>query len=213
MSRQHRRRPSPDTQGHLRIIGGRWRGRKLRFTAIDGLRPTGDRIRETLFNWLGAEVHGMRCLDLFAGSGALGLESLSRGADMLTLVERDPLVVLELKQHCQTLGAKQAAVIQADALNWVKSAEMPPFDLVFVDPPFASGLVETALNELMQSGLVTGGSLLYIEHGKQEQIALPESLRQLREKATGNVVYGLYEYHPEDTVSESASDATTEGER
>jgi 16S rRNA (guanine966-N2)-methyltransferase len=127
----------------LRIIGGTWRGRRLRFPAGALIRPTPDRVRETLFNWLGARVPGARCLDLFAGSGALGLEALSRGAAHVTFVERDAGAVRELRARLAEWGARDALVERGDALAFL-AQRAHPFDIVFLDPPFASGLLAVA---------------------------------------------------------------------
>lgn len=128
----------------LRLIGGQWRGRVLRFPSVPGLRPTPDRVRETVFNWLGQRLDGMSCLDLFAGSGALGLEAASRGATRVVMIERDMLAATALEAHVRALDATMVRVIRADALNWIRGAE-DSFDLIFLDPPFASDLLPLAL--------------------------------------------------------------------
>lgn len=140
------------TKGHtgnsVRIIGGTWRGRRLPFPDVPGLRPTPDRVRETLFNWLGQRLTGLRCLDLFAGSGALGLEAASRGADEVILVEADARAFAALQSHSRTLAATQVRVLRADALAWVKTqvdTGQPGYDLIFLDPPFAAGLLAPVL--------------------------------------------------------------------
>ena len=124
----------------LRIIGGTWRGRRLRFPPQEEIRPTPDRVRETLFNWLGPRVVGARCLDLFAGSGALGLEALSRGAAEVTFVERDGVAVRELRARLTEWGAVGGQVEHTDAVRFLGSTARP-FEVVFLDPPFASGLL------------------------------------------------------------------------
>jgi len=127
--------------GQVRIIGGRWRGSRLPVAGVPGLRPTSDRARETLFNWLQPMLPGARVLDLFAGSGALGLEAVSRGAAQAWLVERDPQLVASLRSSCERLHAGNAVqVVQADALAWLRAPLHGRFDLVFVDPPFADDL-------------------------------------------------------------------------
>ncbi|MDX1550554.1 MAG: 16S rRNA (guanine(966)-N(2))-methyltransferase RsmD, partial [Lysobacter spongiicola] len=132
--------------GQVRLIGGRWRGSKLPVADIEGLRPTSDRVRETLFNWLMPVLPGARVLDLFAGSGALGLEALSRGAATATLVERDPLLATALAQVAARLpGGEAATVVQADALAWLPAQPRGSFDIAFLDPPFSAGLWEQAL--------------------------------------------------------------------
>ncbi len=131
----------PAGNNQLRIIGGLWRGRKLSFPDVDGLRPTGDRIRETLFNWLAPDMQGAHCLDLFSGSGALGLEALSRGADSSLLLEKHPTAARQLKDNLQLLKADNGRVEQVDSLQWLNSAQVSHrFDIVFIDPPFALDL-------------------------------------------------------------------------
>jgi 16S rRNA (guanine966-N2)-methyltransferase len=145
----------------VRIVGGRWRGTRLPVADADGLRPTGDRVRETLFNWLQPALPGARVLDLFAGSGALGLEAVSRGAREAVLVERDPRLAASLRETAARLDAGgQVQVVQADALAWLH-APAPPFDIAFVDPPFAAGLWPAVLDAL--PALLAEGAWLYLE--------------------------------------------------
>lgn len=134
--------PSPDAlPGSVRIIGGRWRGTKLEVPAAPGLRPTGDRVRETVFNWLQPVLPGARVLDLFAGSGVLGLEAVSRGAREAVLVERDPALAEGLRGAVERLrAADQVRVVRADAIAWLRAPLAGRFDVVFLDPPFAAGL-------------------------------------------------------------------------
>lgn len=122
--------------GELRIIGGTWRSRRLRFTTRPGLRPTPDRVRETLFNWLGQDLEGLECLDLFAGSGALGFEAASRGARQVVMVERDGVAAKALQANRETLAANAVEVVRADALEFLRH-QYSRFDVVFLDPPFA----------------------------------------------------------------------------
>lgn len=131
----------------VRIIGGRYRRRILRFPDSEGLRPTPDRVRETLFNWLGQELDGERCLDLFAGSGALGFEAASRGAGRVVMIERDLKAGGALEKNRAVLGANQVEILRADALAWLAN-NRETFDLIFVDPPFDSGLAGTVLADL-----------------------------------------------------------------
>ena len=180
--------------GQLRIIGGQWRGRKLRFNEVAGLRPTGDRIRETLFNWLAPVVAGARCLDLFAGSGALGLEALSRGAASVTMIERHPLAVATLRDNCQLLQAEGADILAVDALSWLESTRPEtPYDIVFLDPPFDADLLQPCLKMLFNPGILADGAYLYIETDRQQSPpAMPASLSLLKEKTAGQVCYRLY---------------------
>jgi 16S rRNA (guanine966-N2)-methyltransferase len=146
----------------LRIIGGEWRSRRIRFPGLTGLRPTPDRVRETLFNWLAPDVAGSRCLDLFAGSGALGLEALSRGAASVTFVEREREAADRLRETVNELAPGRAMVMQADALAWL-GGEAQPFDIVFVDPPFDSGLLPAAMRALESGGWLAPEARIYLE--------------------------------------------------
>lgn len=149
--------------GKLRIISGTWRGRKLPVPDLPGLRPSGDRTREVLFNWLQGLVNGARCLDLFAGTGALGLEAASRGAGAVVLVERDRQLCRQMIDLAdQWPGGEVLTVVQADVSRWLEDAE-GPFDLVFVDPPFGAGLYAETLEALARPGLLAPGALVYIE--------------------------------------------------
>jgi 16S rRNA (guanine966-N2)-methyltransferase len=176
----------------LRIIGGTWRGRKLRFPAGAAIRPTPDRVRETLFNWLGARVPGAHCLDLFAGSGALGLEALSRGAAAVTFVEHDAAAARELCARLTEWGARGAQVLRDDALRFL-ARRATPVDLVFLDPPFASGLLGEAAALLEAHGWLKAGALIYVEcAARAAPPALPGGWTALRAKRAGEVGYHLY---------------------
>ena len=134
-------RKSPN---QLRIIGGTWRSRIIEFPDSIGLRPTPDRVRETLFNWLGSHLDGKACLDLFAGSGALGFEALSRGAADVVMIEQSSIVARRLKENAQLLGAVNATIVNADALQFLRGAPRP-FDVIFLDPPFKQDFLEPIL--------------------------------------------------------------------
>jgi 16S rRNA (guanine966-N2)-methyltransferase len=176
----------------LRIVGGAWRGRKLRFPAGAHIRPTPDRVRETLFNWLGARVAGARCLDLFAGSGALGLEALSRGAAHVTFVEQDASAARELRARLTEWGARDAAVERMDARRFLNSAPRP-FGVVFLDPPFASELLAAAAALLESHGWLAPGVVIYVESAARQPLPpLPESWTPLKAKRAGEVGYHLY---------------------
>jgi 16S rRNA (guanine966-N2)-methyltransferase len=175
----------------LRIIGGTWRGRKLRFPPSPEIRPTPDRVRETLFNWLGPRVSGARCLDLFAGSGALGLESLSRGAAQVSFVERDAAAVRELRARLAEWGASGAEVTQADALRFLAGTG-DPFDIVFLDPPFDSDLLTATAGLLERGRWLAPGALLYVECAARTGLPpLPESWVAAKAKQAGEVGYHL----------------------
>jgi 16S rRNA (guanine966-N2)-methyltransferase len=177
----------------LRIIGGSWRGRRLRFPAGALIRPTPDRVRETLFNWLGARVTGARCLDLFAGSGALGLEALSRGAAHVTFVEHDTVAARELQATLAAWGARDAQVERGDALAFL-ARRARPFDIVFLDPPFAAGLLAEAAAVLEGNGWLGADALIYVECSARAGVPpLPERWAALKAKRAGEVGYHLYE--------------------
>lgn len=180
--------------GRIRIIGGQWRGRKLTVVDSPGLRPTGDRARETLFNWLSPGIHGARCLDLFAGSGALGLEAASRGAAEVTLVERQTDLARALSNVAESWpGGERIKVVLADAMGWLQSAP-GPFDLVFIDPPFDAKLQGRVLAELLRPGLLADGARIYVESGRNaHDLATAElaGYEELRCKAIGEVVLRL----------------------
>lgn len=178
-------RPRP---GKIRIIGGKWRGRKLPVLDVPLLRPTPDRVRETLFNWLQPVIDGSRCLDLFAGTGALGLEALSRGADSVVLVEQDMQLARQLEKNIQLLQADAAQLVTGDALQWLQS-NRDSFDIVFLDPPFRQDLVFETCRRLIDSGAITAGSLVYIE--SEPSLPLPEGLAVAKEGKAGKVRFLL----------------------
>ena len=183
----------------LRIIGGTWRGRKLRFPASADIRPTPDRVRETLFNWLGAAVRGARCLDLFAGSGALGLEALSRGAAHVTFIERDEVAAQALRLLLREWQAGDAQVERADALHYL-AGEARPFDIVFVDPPFASDLLGLAAALLEERHWLGAGARIYVECAARDgPPSLPAAWRLLKAKRAGEVGYHLLAHAAPDT--------------
>ena len=178
-------------RNRVRIIGGAWRSRILRFPAARELRPTPDRVRETLFNWLGQRLDGLSCLDLFAGSGALGFEALSRGAARVVMVERDRTVAASLKENAKMLAAGHAEVVMADALRYLEtSAER--FDVAFLDPPYASDLAARALQVL--PARLNEGARVYVESAVPIPAAAP--WRVLREDRAGAVRYALFELAP-----------------
>jgi 16S rRNA (guanine966-N2)-methyltransferase len=176
----------------LRIIGGAWRGRKWRFPEGAAIRPTPDRVRETLFNWLGARTQGARCLDLFAGSGALGLEALSRGAAHVSFIDSAEPVVRELRQRLREWQASGAQVERSDALAFLAGAAQP-FDIVFLDPPFASGLLAAAAQRLDERGWLAPGARVYVECAAAAAAPpVPASWQVLRAKRAGEVGYHLF---------------------
>jgi len=178
--------------GQLRIIGGRWRGRRLAIVEAPGLRPTPDRVRETLFNWLAPVIEGARCLDLFAGTGALGLEALSRGASEAVLVDSHAEVSARLREHIRTLGADGAEVVQVEALSYLAAAPAQAFDVVFLDPPYQSGLLGPCCQALEAGGWLAPGAYIYLETDRANPLpALPASWELQRDKTAGDVAYHL----------------------
>lgn len=177
----------------LRIIGGRWRSRRLSFPDVEGLRPTPDRVRETLFNWLAPVIEGARCLDLFTGSGALGLEALSRGAAEVVMVDRDPHVIARLKENIATLSAPGATLVVADALTWLQSPQRDQhFDIVFLDPPFHQGLLDPCCKLLEERGWLAPSAHIYLEsESALGPPALPANWQLKRSQKAGQVGYHL----------------------
>jgi 16S rRNA (guanine966-N2)-methyltransferase len=178
----------------LRIIGGSWRGRRLRFPSAPELRPTPDRVRETLFNWLASRIAGARCLDLFAGSGALGLEALSRGATAAVFVEHDHEAAEELRKLLAAWEARGGEVVLADARSFL-TRPARPFDIVFLDPPFASpALLTTVTARLETRGWLAPGALIYVECPARENLPeLPASWTPIKTGRAGEVGYHLLE--------------------
>jgi 16S rRNA (guanine966-N2)-methyltransferase len=175
----------------LRIIAGTWRGRRLRFPPQAQIRPTPDRVRETLFNWIGPRVPGARCLDLFAGSGALGLEALSRGASEVTFVETDAIAVRELRARLTEWRAIGARVEQSDAIRFLAGAPQT-FDIVFLDPPFSSDLLRESFRALEERHWLAAEALIYVETDARTGLPpLPGSWRVSKAKQAGAVGYHL----------------------
>jgi 16S rRNA (guanine966-N2)-methyltransferase len=179
-------------KNEVRIIGGAWRGRKLRFPrGVEDLRPTPDRVRETLFNWLADEVAGSRCLDLYAGSGALGLEALSRGAREVVFVDHDARVAKYLAEALERLGSRQGIVRRLDARSFLR-AHGEPFDLVFLDPPYDAQALAASVATLDERGWVRPGGMVYLERAASEGAPpLPAGWRLHRSKRAGEVGYHL----------------------
>lgn len=200
----------------MRIISGRWRGRKLPVPDVSGLRPTGDRVRETVFNWLRDHVAGAHCLDLFAGSGALGFEALSRYAKSVSFVEPDAIACGNLRQSCKLLdvpmtGAPPVGHVTGDANaavayvfegcaqqaieSWAKLDKAPQYDLVFIDPPFQMAVQWEILNEMVPGGL-SDGALIYVESPLAQNAPepLPPGCQLVREKRFGAVMARLLSY-------------------
>ncbi|CAA0080142.1 Ribosomal RNA small subunit methyltransferase D [Zhongshania aliphaticivorans] len=178
--------------GTLRIIGGQWRSRKLQFHSAEGLRPTSDRIRETLFNWLGPHLHGARCLDLFAGSGALGLEALSRYAAHCDFVDTEANSCQQIRKHIATLHCQNAKVHCQTAIAFLENHAFN-YDIIFLDPPFHKDLLAPTVEALASKNLVNG-TLIYLETGRDEALpALPPQWQIIKDKQAGQVSYRLIE--------------------
>lgn len=182
----------------LRIVGGTWRSRRIQFADSPDIRPTPDRVRETLFNWLAGAIEGARCLDLFAGSGALGFEAASRGASQVIQVDRDASVAAMLELQKQALKARQVEVVCQDALDYVHQAS-EPFDIVFLDPPFATDLGRQVLPVLLTRRLLSPPGRVYVESRSGRVPESPDSLHCIREKTAGQVRYRLYALEEENT--------------
>ncbi|WP_457669886.1 16S rRNA (guanine(966)-N(2))-methyltransferase RsmD [Thiolapillus sp.] len=178
----------------IRIIGGAFRGRRLRFPDAPGLRPTADRLRETLFNWLQGEIEGASCLDLFAGSGALGLEALSRGAETVRFVDQSRAAARQLEKNLRLLGLQERAEITAiDALKLLRREADRQFDVVFLDPPFARGWLAQACLDLEQKGWLRAQSWVYLEQDShQDWPSVPPGWRLHREAKAGQAACRLF---------------------
>ena len=176
--------------GKIRIIAGKWRGRKLNVIDSPGLRPTPDRVRETLFNWIHQEIVGARCLDLFAGTGALAFEALSRGAAEVIMVESNPKIIESLKQHAETLGCDNHTIQLPDAMNWLKPG-IKGFDIIFLDPPFGQGYIEQCCAIISEESLLNANGLVYIE--SEKNITLPEGWIIKKQTQAGKVQSMLIE--------------------
>ncbi|KTD59998.1 16S rRNA (guanine(966)-N(2))-methyltransferase RsmD [Legionella shakespearei] len=175
----------------IRIIGGQYRGKKLSFPEVEGLRPTPDRVRETLFNWLMNDVRDARCLDAFAGSGALGLEAFSRGASQVVFIEQSPQAHANLQKMITQFNSPKLTLIKADTLNYLQQST-EQFDLIFLDPPFAQNYIPDCLDHIVKNKLLVQGGLVYIE---SPTLITPDEhqWRQIKLKQAGQVIYGLFE--------------------
>jgi 16S rRNA (guanine966-N2)-methyltransferase len=174
----------------VRIIGGQYRGKKLSFPAIEGLRPTPDRVKETLFNWLMHDIRGARCLDAFAGSGALGFEAYSRGASRVVLVESSTRAYVNLKEIVRSFNSSILSVVQQDARTFLQES-LESFDIVFLDPPFSKNYLTACLQILAHSNLLLPGGLVYLE--SPDKLPVDSTVwQEKKSKRAGQVIYGLY---------------------
>lgn len=190
MTKQHKR---PVPRNRYRIIAGQWRGRSLGFPDGEGLRPTGDRIRETLFNWLQSSLINARCLDAYSGSGALAFEALSRGAASVTVLDTAAAAVQQLRSNATHLQASNIDIQQADARQWLqRHAQGPRFDIIFLDPPFDHDLLEESCQLIADGELLSPTGQVYLEAATPlDTLALPAGWRLRRAKKSGSVYYGL----------------------
>ena len=180
-------------RSQLRIIGGQWRGRKLGFSASPGLRPTTDRVRETLFNWLQPVIHRARCLDLYAGSGALGLEALSRGAAHCDFIDTSADALRQIEQHLALLGAEDRGHCHRTSAEAFLGGASRGYDIVFIDPPFGQDLVRSSCDLLCSRGLLLDNAHIYVETGAREAPpATPAAWTLHRDKTAGGVAYRLF---------------------
>ncbi|CAM3138292.1 MULTISPECIES: 16S rRNA (guanine(966)-N(2))-methyltransferase RsmD [Vibrio] len=189
---QNTSQKKPST-GFVRIISGLWRGRKLPVHDAEGLRPTTDRVKETLFNWLAQDVPQAKCLDLFAGSGGLGFEAASRQADKVTMIELNPTAFKQLEKNIAALNSDNLTAINSDALGFLQQAGTP-HHVVFIDPPFRKGLLEQTVTLLESNGWLANDAMIYIETEKELALeGIPTNWHLHREKTAGQVSYRLFE--------------------
>jgi len=183
--------PIRTVTGKVRIISGQWRRRVIQVPEVEGLRPTPDRVRETLFNWLAGSIEGARCLDLYAGSGALGFEAASRGAAKVVMVEKNDRAVDCIRRQVSELGATQIEVVHADARRWLQG-EGSEFDIAFLDPPFAGDDLGELCERLDQASWLSPGALVYLESRlAADPLHLPSAWQILRRQKAGQVRYHL----------------------
>ncbi len=184
----------PNLNNQVRIIGGLWRGRKITFPKADSLRPSHDRIRETLFNWLMSDIVDANCLDLFAGSGVLGFEALSRQARAVTMVDNNVESIQHIKVNIQKLDIHNCSVIQDDALNYLQKNSEQRFDIVFLDPPFFSDLHIETIRLLDAHQHLANHAKIYLELPKNSSIeTLPSCWQCLKSKSTSTIDYYLFQ--------------------
>ncbi|MCT6698769.1 16S rRNA (guanine(966)-N(2))-methyltransferase RsmD [Rheinheimera sp. 4Y26] len=186
--------PTHNGPGFVRIISGQWRGRRLPVLNAQGLRPTTDRVKETLFNWLMQDTAGCTVLDCFSGSGSLALEALSRHASFATLLELDKTAVKQLQQHLQTLKCNNAEVIAGSCLVYLQQAPKRQYDLVFLDPPFRQNLLLPCATLLEQQPWLSNDALIYVECEKELPVSqLPAHWRPIKQSIAGQLAYRLYQ--------------------
>ncbi|NVJ65816.1 MAG: 16S rRNA (guanine(966)-N(2))-methyltransferase RsmD [Gammaproteobacteria bacterium] len=191
LNRSSIKKTNRSKKGGFRVIGGQWKGRKLSFIEVEGLRPSLDRVRETLFNWLQADIHGAKVLDLFAGSGALGIEALSRGADWVQFVELNSKAAGQLANNLELLGSEQSSLITGDALKFIQTNQHQ-FDIIFLDPPFHKGIAQKVIDLLASADWLKADSLIYLETEQGLELEIPKQWELLKDKKAGQLLYKLY---------------------
>ena len=184
-----------EKKGEIRIIGGKWKGKKIYFDLNDDLRPTPDRAKETLFNWLGQDLNKMYCLDLFSGTGALGFEAFSRGAQKVTFVERNKEYLQKIQKVFLEMNEKaDCDFFCAECLEWIQSnSSETKYDLIFIDPPFNKNLIHDLLDAILEKELLSKNGLIYFEFEKKLDLEIPESLTLKKKKSLGKKSYVLAE--------------------
>ncbi|WP_019029330.1 16S rRNA (guanine(966)-N(2))-methyltransferase RsmD [Colwellia piezophila] len=208
-AKKHQNKKTPSgygqgkSAGKIRIISGKYKGRRLPVLMAEGLRPTTDRVKETVFNWLMPYIAQANCLDCFAGSGGLGFEALSRGAEQVTLVELNRAAAKQLLANKQLLEADNLTVVNRDVLAFIKetflnaeqtTSRQKPYDLVFLDPPFRQQLVEKTA-QLLNNHSLAEQALIYVEMEAESTQEIPANWQLLKEKTAGQVIYQLYQYN------------------
>lgn len=178
----------------IKIIGGNWRSRQIEVLDAQGLRPTPNRVRETLFNWLQGDIFNAHCLDLFAGSGALSFEAASRGAKSVVQIENNAAACDVLKANATKLGASQIQTMQTDALTFLAKPPAAPFEIVFLDPPFGLDLVAQSAELLTKNNWLAPYAKIYVETEKSLSLQLPATWQLLKDKSAGEVAYRLFEF-------------------
>ena len=184
-----------EKKGEIRITGGKWKGKKIFFDLSNDLRPTPDRAKETLFNWLGQNLSEMHCLDLFSGTGALGLEAFSRGAKRITFVEKNKDYLQKIKKVYSDMSVKENCdFFCAECLDWVKNYKSKTkYDLIFIDPPFNKNLIDDLLSSILNKDLLSKSGKIYFEYEKKLELKIPDSLSLKKEKNLGRKKYVLAE--------------------
>ncbi len=184
-----------EKKGEIRIIGGKWKGKKIYFDLNDDLRPTPDRAKETLFNWLGQDLNTMYCLDLFSGTGALGFEAFSRGAQKVTFVEKNKEYLQKIKKVFLEMNEKaDCDFFCAECLEWIQNnSSETKYDLIFIDPPFNKNLIHDLLAAILEKELLSKNGQIYFEFEKKLDLEIPESLTLKKKKSLGKKSYVLAE--------------------